>query len=247
MRQLEETNRSNADTRRVIEDVRTYLGILRRGWRLIVIGTVLALVLSVVYFAWLNPSYRASTRLLLIQQGGRPAQVAGGGELFQASGSEPGEVLATHLLILKSPMIAQDALEKEKLQSISAFNVVKALKVSLPDPAAKVIDVSFAAATPEDARRVLDGVVRSYQEFLRENYQRNSNNVITLFMKAKDDLRKELESLEAEYLKNRRENPAYSADEKGRSFLVRRLDQWDQAMNQVLTRSLQLKSQLELG
>ena len=247
MRQLEDPQKHGADTRKVVEDFRSYLGIFKRGWRLIAIGVLLALIASVVYFAWLNPSYRASTRLLLIQQGGRPMQAGGGSDPYQASGSEPNEILATHLLILKSPLIAEKAIELEKLRSISIASLVRGLKVNLPDPSAKVIDLSFASATPEEARRVVDGVVMSFDRFLKDNFQEHSSKVITLFTTAKDDLSKELKQLETEYLSYRRANPAYSADEKGRSFLVRRLDQWDQAMNQVLTRSLQLKSQLELG
>jgi capsular exopolysaccharide synthesis family protein len=248
MRQLEDSNRSGADTRKPVEDLQAYLGILGRGWRLIAIGILLALGASFVYFAWLNPSYRASTRLLLIQQGGRRVQVAGGGDPFLESGSEPNELLATHLLILQSPMIAEEAIKAKNLQqSISVEALVKGLKVRLPDSAAKVIDLSFAAATSDDARSVVDAVVLSYNEFLKDNYQEHSKKVITLFAAAKDDLSNKLQELEKEYLQYRSNNPAYSADEKGRSFLVRRLDQWDQAMNQVLTRSLQLKSQLELG
>jgi hypothetical protein len=43
------------------------------------------------------------------------------------------------------------------------------------------------------------------------------------------------------------QSPAYSVDKDGRSFVIRRLDQWDQAVNQALLRALQLQSQLELG
>jgi hypothetical protein len=82
---------------------------------------------------------------------------------------------------------------------------------------------------------------------LKDNYQKNTNDVINLITKARDGLSRELQKLEHEYLEFRRQNPAYTADENGRPFALRRLDQWDQAANQAMVRALQLRSQLELG
>ena len=71
--------------------------------------------------------------------------------------------------------------------------------------------------------------------------------MIGLITKARDELNAELKSLEQAYLEYRQKNPAYSADSTGHTFVARRLDQWDQTLNQFSARSLQLQSQLELG
>ena len=121
------------------------------------------------------------------------------------------------------------------------------LTVKQPDPAAKIVDLSYKSKSPDETRRVLDGVIESYKLFLKSNYQKNSSDVIGLITKARNELNAELKSLEQAYLEYRQKNPAYSADSTGHSFVARRLDQWDQSLNQFSARSLQLQSQLELG
>ena len=90
-------------------------------------------------------------------------------------------------------------------------------------------------------------MIESYKLFLKSNYQKNSSDVIGLITKARDELNAELKALEQAYLEYRQKNPAYSADSTGHTFVARRLDQWDQTLNQFSARSLQLQSQLELG
>ena len=133
------------------------------------------------------------------------------------------------------------------LSTISADSVLQTLTVKLPDPTARIIELAYVSHSRDQSRLVMQGMIDSYNRFLKDNYQKNSNDVLGFITKVRDELNLDLKKLEQEYLEYRQKNPAYSADEKGRSFIVRRLDQWDQAMNQVLVRSLQLKSQLELG
>ena len=121
------------------------------------------------------------------------------------------------------------------------------LTVKQPDTDAKIIDLVYKSKSPQEAQLVLDGVIESYKLFLKSNYQKNSSDVIGLITKARDELNAELKSLEQAYLEYRQKNPAYSADSTGQTFVARRLDQWDQTLNQFSARSLQLQSQLELG
>lgn len=235
------------DSRKLLEDLETLAGVVRRGWRLILLGLVVSLTASGIYLARAKTLYRGTARLLVIQQGGRPLQVAGGGDPFQSAQST-NETLATHLMIIKSPVIVERAIVLSGLKSVSVGSVLAKLTAKMPDEAARIIEITYAnASTPEEARQVIDGMMQSYNLFLKDNFQKNSSEVISLIVRARDELNLEMKGLEKEYLKFRQENPAYSADDKGRTFIARRLDQWDQAMNQVLARSLQLKSQLELA
>ena len=110
-----------------------------------------------------------------------------------------------------------------------------------------MIDLVYKSKSPEEAQLVLDGVIESYKLFLKSNYQKNSSDVIGLMTKARNELNAELKALEQAYLEYRQKNPANSADSAGQTFVARRLDQWDQALNQFSARSVQLQSQLELG
>ena len=90
-------------------------------------------------------------------------------------------------------------------------------------------------------------MIKSYDRFLQENYQKNSNQVLNLITRARDELSTELKKLEKEYLEYRQQSTGHPTGEDGKTFIARRLDQWDQAISQAMLRSLNLKSQLELG
>lgn len=246
MQQLAAAPHPDGHPRKPLENLHTYVGIVRRGWRLIIIGVLVAMTAAVIFLARSKTVYRASARLLVIQQGGRPIQVAGNNDPFQnLQGSN--DSLATHLMIIRSQVVVERAVALSGLNTVSVPSVFGNLTAKLPNDSARVIEVGYKAKSRDEAARVMDGVIRSYNRFLKDNYQKNSNEVISLIVKARDELNLELRSLEQQYLEYRQKNPAYSTDERGRTFIARRLDQWDQAINQLLARSLQLESQLELG
>ena len=150
-------------------------------------------------------------------------------------------------MIIRSPLIVGRSLAAAGLKDVSAGSVIAGLSVKLPDQAARVLELSYKASSRDEAVRVVDSVIKSYDLFLQENYQKNSNDVLGLITKARDELSSDLKRLEKEYLEHRQQNTANPSGGDGKSFIARRLDQWDQAISQAMLRSLQLKSQLELG
>ncbi len=243
MQQLEGIPHSTGVSRNLLDEIQLYLGIARRGWKLIAIGMVIGLAIASIQLARSKTLFRASARMLLIQQAGRPLN---GNDPFRST-QDPEVSIATHLMLIRSPVIVEQAIKIGGLNNMSPGMVIGGLTAKQPDEMAKIVEITYKSASLDEATKVIEGVMQSYNNFLREKFQKNTNDIISLILKARDDLSKELSALERQYLDYRQKNPAYSADDKGRSFIVRRLDQWDQAMNQVLARSLQLKSQLELG
>jgi capsular exopolysaccharide synthesis family protein len=243
------TNATGApsDGRKLLEEFHHYKGIVFRGWRFIVICVAASLTAAIIFLAAQKPTYKSSSRLLVIQQSGHPVHVGGGGDPFNSVSESDDNNLATHLLLLKSPVIIDQALKLIDMKSVSVGGVIGNLTVKQPDPDAKIIDLVYKSKSPDEARRVLDAVIESYKLFLKSNFQKNSSDVISLITKARNELNLELKSLEQAYLEYRQKNPAYSADSTGHTFVARRLDQWDQALNQFSARALQLQSQLELG
>ena len=234
-----------SDARKLVEDFRHYKGIIFRGWRFILICVLASMTAAIIYIAAQKPTYKATSRLLVIQQSAHP-QVGTGGSPFNSEGVSD-DNLATHVLLLKSPVIIEQALTSSGVKSASVGSVMGGLTVKQPDPNAKIIDLTFKSKSAEEAKRVLLGLIESYKLFLKSNYQKNSSDVIVLITKARNELNAELKSLEQAYLEYRQKNPAYSADSTGHTFVARRLDQWDQALNQFSARAVQLQSQLELG
>ena len=246
MQQLDAPAHSSGVSRTLLDEIQFYLGIARRGWKLIAVGLVIGLAFASLYLAQAKTLYRASARILLIQQAGRPLGGSRGNDPFPSS--QDSEVsVATHLMLIRSPLIVEQAIKISGLGNISPQAVILGLTAKQPVETAKILEITYKSPSHDESSKLVEGVMQSYNNFLREKFQKNTNDVISLILKARDELSRDLASLERQYLEYRQKNPAYSADEKGRSFIVRRLDQWDQAMNQVLSRSLQLKSQLELG
>ena len=238
------------DSRTLVEDLYEFLGTIVRGWRLIAVCVGITLALAAIYLARVKPVYQASARLLVLQHGGQPLTVANGASnhenLFQSMDGSS-NALATQIMIIRSPLIVGRSLAAAGLKDVSAGSVIAGLSVKLPDQAARVLELSYKASSRDEAVRVVDSVIKSYDLFLQENYQKNSNDVLGLITKARDELSSDLKRLEKEYLEHRQQNTANPSGGDGKSFIARRLDQWDQAISQAMLRSLQLKSQLELG
>jgi len=66
------------DSRKLVEDLYDFLGTIVRGWRLIAVCVGITLPLVVIYLARVKPVYLASARLLVLQHGRQPLNVANG-------------------------------------------------------------------------------------------------------------------------------------------------------------------------
>ena len=248
MQQLPLTAQS--DSRKLVEDLYDFLGTLVRGWRLVAVCIATTMTAAVIYLATAKPVYQASARLLVLQHGGQPLKLAGSStnhdSLFQSVDGYS-NTLSTHIMIIRSPLIVSRALASTGLTDLSAGSVLAGLTVKLPDPTARVLELGYKAGWRDEAVKVVDFVIKSYDRFLQENYQKNSNQVLSLITRARDELSTELKKLENEYLEYRQQSTGHPTGEDGKTFIARRLDQWDQAISQAMLRSMNLKSQLELG
>lgn len=249
MQAIAPPERQDAESYRIIEDVFTYLGTLRRWWRLVVLIVLASIVPAVAYLARIKPVYHGTTRLLIFQQGGKPLTVGSGdgGGLYSPSPGSTENVLATHGMIIRSPIIVERALTAAGLQTLSPGSVISRLSIKVEDETARILDVVYQAESETEAVQVIRAVVASYDHFLEETYRKNSSEAIALITRARGELGQELEQLEQKYLEIRQKNPAYSAEEKGRSYYAQRIKVWEQTVNQSAIRILQLRKQLELG
>ena len=227
------------------DDVRGLVSVARQSWRLIGICTLVGLTIVTIYLARSKSTYLASSRLLVITQGRAPLSVSGGesGRLIEAHE----DYLPTHSLIIRSPSIVARALQSINRNDLSARSIVDRLTVTRPDPNAKVLLVGYRSAVKEEALQMIEAVVQSYQDFLEDNSHRANKDVLLLLGKARDGLGQELQKLEQQYLELKKRSPTLGVDDTGRTFVIRRLDQWDRTANETMIRAVQLKTQLELG
>jgi uncharacterized protein involved in exopolysaccharide biosynthesis len=144
------------DSRKLVEDLYDFLATIVRGWRLIAVCVGITLALAVIYLARVKPVYLASARLLVLQHGGQPLTVANGASshdnLFQSVDGYSNS-LTTHIMIIRSPLIVGRSLAAAGLKDVSAGSVIAGLSVKLPDPAARVLELSYRAGSRDEAFR----------------------------------------------------------------------------------------------
>ena len=72
-------NQTHPAPKELAVEMRRLIGVLRQGWHLIAISAVVCLTIAGLYVAAAKRVYQATTRLLVLQQGGRPLNVANSG------------------------------------------------------------------------------------------------------------------------------------------------------------------------
>ena len=228
-------------------------GVLRRGWRHMVVSALVCLTLTGVYLARARREYQATARVLVLQQGGRPLNVGNNDPLRLIEGAD--DLIPTHMVILSSPVVVDRAIRSvglERLPSLAdspdpTLSAINHLKIARPDRLAKILQIDYRAGSREEATRMVEALLDSYRTFLAETYQKNGGEVVVLITRARDELSRELEGLEKKYVEFYRDRPLLAKDDAGRSLIARRLDQWDRASNEVTVRAVQLRGQLELA
>src|SRR5262249_40490754 len=152
----------------VLADLKELLLILRRGWRLIALGCLICLALAVIYPAGAKRVYRATARLLVLQQGGRPLNTANNDPSRLLEGHD--DYIPTHALIISSPLVIMRAIDRVGLENLPTLLAVKEtgkdpvkraidlLKVTRPDRSARVLKVDYEAGSRAEATRMLEAI-----------------------------------------------------------------------------------------
>ena len=243
----------------LLGEIKQTIGILRRGWRLIGISALICLTVAIIYLARTKRIYQAEVRLLVLQQGGRPLNVANTDPNGLMEGTPGEDYIPTHILIISSPQVVKRAIDKAGLDNLPSLlaakkggldpvkEAIKHLKVTRPDRLAKVVRIEYRAGERHEVVRTIEAITDSYKQFIEEAFQKNSSTAIAIISKARDDSSRELGELEAKYLELRRKTPALITGGERHSFLANRLANWDRAANEAMVKAVQLKAKLELG
>ena len=97
---------------RLLEEARRLTGAIRRGWRVIGISILICLLAAIIYLAVTPRVYQAEAQLLVLQQGGRPLNVANTDSTRLMEGTE--DYIPTHALILGSPLVIKRAIDRDR-------------------------------------------------------------------------------------------------------------------------------------
>ena len=92
-----------AASHELLADLLVYLMILKRRWRILAVTILVCLTFAILYLAQSTRYYEASSRVLILQQGGRPLNVGSNNPVEMMGGTD--DLLATHGMIVSSPVV----------------------------------------------------------------------------------------------------------------------------------------------
>lgn len=211
---------------------------------------VLAALANGVLVWQLAPSvYQSSAQVLVVKK--RPDGVSG----VEPRNSPVEDFVATHQLLIQSPLIVERAVRRSDLGALPSFSgredvteaVIKALTVSRSrsqSGESNVIRVDCRCSRPEDCRTALGAVLASYAEFLEETYQVTSNDTLKLAVQARDRLQKDLERREAEYVEFRKKDPLFGKAKEGLDLRLKQLDAVQAKRSGLLLQKAEIEGQL---
>lgn len=221
----------------------------RRKW---IVVCVAAMATGAAYFYYLKspPVYQSDAQILLMGKGADlPLEGVESPDTYRQ------DTLGNHLLLLRSPKILQPAVEKHDLGSLKSLYgkgdpvaVVRGGltvdRASKPGDTSNVISLSYVGLDAEDCRKILDAVIKTYEEFLSQEHRNLSTDTVQLITRANDELHKQLTEKRAAYRKFRQETPLLWSGEQGSNLHESRLHEIEAARGEVLVENAQAKARI---
>jgi capsular exopolysaccharide synthesis family protein len=209
--------------------------VIRRRKVRILVCLALGVALAVAYCALAGPWYESTAEVLVIKK-----------RLQTSPISDPGQVppqedyLATHMLLITSPLVVGKAVQKNHLQDLEQLrqtdgflskladpllsrlpgqapegppdarplkDIIRSLSVSRDppkpglNPSNEILNLSFRGRVPDDCPTILNAVIGSYQDCLKETYRNTNSETLDLIAQARDVVQKDLEAREVAYQK----------------------------------------------
>jgi succinoglycan biosynthesis transport protein ExoP len=137
-------------------DIHEYLGVLRRGAVLILIGIVLGLAGGYVAQSMEKPSYSATSRELLTNK------VAGDLSMSQSR-------IASYVLVASSALVLQPVIDELQLDT-TVDDLAQRVSVVAP-PDTVIIEITTTASTPEEARDTANTISRVFGEVVADQLE----------------------------------------------------------------------------
>lgn len=186
--------------------------IWQRKW-LVLLGAVAGLIVGSIVYSQSKPVYRSTAQVLVIKKRTEVVPVPGA-DLTQ---SFLEDYVSTHIALIKSPKILNDAVDRGKLRELKTFQGHGNLPASIAGTLAAtrdasggnrtIIDLTFQGIYQDETGTILQAVIDSYTNFLSGAYQNVSKDTEKLIEEARDLLKKDLEEKEVKYKEFRDKTP----------------------------------------
>ncbi|MFH5805847.1 polysaccharide biosynthesis tyrosine autokinase [Alienimonas sp. DA493] len=185
---------------------------MRRKWFLLLVGLAAGLGGGYYHFTKQEPVYRSVAEITIsYRQASLPVEV-------DESGRAPSDgrknIFEDYLHRLQTPPMIARAVEAHGLKELPRFRggsspvptILENLSGQHIDDTS-VVRLSYVGKSPEETQAVLDAVVATFIDSVKENEQSVSQEAIELITKANDQTSKELEAAEAAYREFQKTSP----------------------------------------
>ena len=227
------------DAKQYVEDLFLVLNAIRRGWRLVLLCLLLALTVGLFQIFKTKPKYSATAQILVNQSGGMFANNMMNGDPITGVN---GDFLTSHLAIIKSQAVLDDAIKAGKLDNVTFNELYVNLSVTRLE---RVLTLKFDSEDPTKPVKVVDAVIDAYKRFLESTFEKKTTDVVTLISKARDELSIELEKAEKDHIDFLQKHPQMMSDEAGRTMVTKRLAEWDRGIRSAKSEIFQLTTQID--
>lgn len=238
------------------QSTRNFLHVLWQRKAFVILGACVGLALGFLWHTQ-KPTIFSSMSQVLVVQRNAPKMLPSGANSGPNMNSLVEDYMATHLVLMKSPLIIERAWKVGKLDSLKSFEgvsdyisaiqgnitVTRDMTKETSSQPNNIVVLTYRSIEAEDCKKVLDAIVNSYQEFLDITYRNVSDQTLELINKARDTLKGDLQLAEDRYSKFR-EEAEYWTNQKGFSVEQERVAVVEAKRSQLLLQLTDLNTKV---
>jgi succinoglycan biosynthesis transport protein ExoP len=229
---------------------------LQLAWKhkgLVSLGVVIGGVLGALYYVQAKPVYQSGAQVLVIKK--RPEALPMAGNDSRMPIVE--DYLATHQVLIKSPLIVSEAVREGKLGDLESFvggqdatgKIIEALKITREireNQPTNILNITCRSPVSADCGIIVNAVIESYHKFLKSTYRNVSDDTARLITQARDILENKLSITDAEYRKFRLDHPILWKNKEGVSVVQDRLQGIEVKRSGLLVRQSEIEGRIAL-
>jgi capsular exopolysaccharide synthesis family protein len=231
-------------------------GFLRMVWQrkaLVALGVVVGLVAGTLVYVQRAPVYQSSAQVLVAMKRSGPLPITGGDPRM----SFVEDYVATHLVVIRSQVVVEQAVRKRNLQALPSFagvgdptgviiaslSATRDTKDSSGAPN-NVINLTYRGPVAEDCRVVLNAVIDSYQEFLDQTYEHVSKETLEKISDVHARLKGDLAKSQKDYDDFRKKSPLVFKGKDGMNVYQERVASLEAKKSALMLHQAELRDRL---
>ncbi|HEX5272654.1 MAG TPA: Wzz/FepE/Etk N-terminal domain-containing protein, partial [Gemmataceae bacterium] len=193
---------------------RNVVQMIWRRKRYLLLGLVAGLAGGAAFQSQRPAVYQTAAQVLVVKKRADALPIPGS----DVQNSFYDDYIATHLVLIKSPLIVGRAVQKHHLATLPSFagqgdptpSIIGSLTAARDGKdwsTTNVVNLSYRGSASDDCPVVLNAVIDSYRDFLEETYRNVSDNTLELITKARDLLDQDLKEKRKKYREFRENSP----------------------------------------